>query len=92
MKQTLSWVLMTMSLLAPTYAMADSTVEPSIIIRHDNGDTYYEYTVNGEVKEIKVVPKEGPHYYLVPHPTDESQFKKHTEPKVTVPTWVIFRW
>ena len=83
---------MAMSLLAPSYALADSTIEPSIIIRHDNGDTYYEYKVNGEVKEIKVVPKHGPVYYLVPAGQDDEQFKKQTQSKLVVPKWVIFSW
>jgi len=92
MKQILTWVLMAMSLLAPSYVLADSTVEPSIVIRHDNGDTYYEYTENGIVKEIKVVPKHGPVYYLVPAGQEDEQFKKQTQSKLVVPKWVIFSW
>lgn len=92
MKRYLSWVLMALTLIIPIYVSADSTVEPSIVIRHDNGDTYYEYMENGEVREIKVVPKVGPVYYLVPAGQEDEEFKKQTQSKVTIPKWVIFRW
>ena len=74
----------------PSYA-ADST-EPSIIIRHTDDKTYYEYMLNGELVEIKVVPKIGPTYYLVPAGGDDSEFKKQTESNLVVPKWVIFSW
>lgn len=78
-------------LLVPLANAAD-TVESSIVIRHENGDTYYEYMENGAVREIKVVPKVGPVYYLVPAGQEDEEFKKQTQSKLTVPKWVIFRW
>ena len=70
---------------------ADSS-EPSIIIRHSDDKTYYEYMLNGQLVEIKVVPKIGPTYYLVPAGGDDSEFKKQTESSLVVPKWVIFSW
>ncbi len=65
--------------------------EPQITISHDGSKTYYEYRVNGELREIKVVPKEGPEYYLVPAP-GEGEFIRHEESQLLIPQWVLFRW
>jgi hypothetical protein len=70
-------------------AMANPN-EPSIIIRHSEDKTFYEYKVNGELVEIKVVPKMGPAYYLVP--TDDDDMKRQKQSNLSVPTWVIFSW
>jgi hypothetical protein len=91
MKPVLSWLLMSL-LLASSISFAADVIEPSIVIRHTDDSTYYEYTVNGEVQEIKVVPKEGPTYYLVPVGQDSEDFKRQTQSKLVVPKWVIFRW
>ena len=70
---------------------ADST-EPSIIIRHSEDKTYYEYSVNGKLQEIKVVPKVGATYYLVPNEHDETDLQRQSQSKIVVPKWVIFSW
>lgn len=64
--------------------------EPSIHIRHSDDKTFYEYKVNGELVEIKVVPKVGPTYYLVP--TEDDEMKRQKDSNLTVPKWVIFSW
>ena len=65
--------------------------EPQITIYHDADKTYYEYRVNGALKEIKVVPKNGKEYYLVPAP-GEGDFIRHEESQMLIPKWVLFRW
>ncbi|PIE25204.1 MAG: hypothetical protein CSA60_01580 [Neptuniibacter caesariensis] len=65
--------------------------EPQITIFHEDNKTYYEYRVNGQLKEIKVVPKKGKAYYLVPAP-GEGEFIRHAESQLLIPKWVLFRW
>jgi len=65
--------------------------EPQITIRHKDDRTYYEYRINGELKEIKVVPENGKEYYLVPAP-GEGTFIRHEESQMLIPKWVLFRW
>ncbi|WP_286240565.1 DUF2782 domain-containing protein [Neptuniibacter halophilus] len=65
--------------------------DPQITIHHDNNKTYYEYRINGELREIKVVPKNGPEYYLVPAP-GEGEFIRAEESQMLIPKWVLFRW
>ncbi len=65
-------------------------VEPQITIRHDDDKTFYEYRVNGILKEIKVVPSIGPAYYLVP--ADGGAWIREDRSQVLIPKWVLFEW
>ncbi len=61
-----------------------------VVIRHGDSKTFYEYRVNGILKEIKVVPKHGPTYYLVPR--DGGGWIREDKSQMLVPSWIIFRW
>ena len=62
-----------------------------IVIRPgDDNEIFYEYRVNGELVEIKVVPEVGPEYYLVP--ADGGGWIRESETDLLVPSWVLFRW
>jgi len=67
-----------------------SPVEPEINIRNDGEKTFYEYRVNGILKEIKVVPSVGPTYYLVPD--DGGGWIREDRSQVLIPKWVLFKW
>jgi hypothetical protein len=71
-------------------SFAQDSKEPSIIISHTENKTFYEYMINGKLVEIKVVPKVGPTYYLVP--TDSDDMARNAQSSLTVPKWVIFSW
>ena len=90
LKGLLASALMGISLLT---AVAASAAEPAetITIRNDGDNTYYEFRVNGEVSEIKVVPKQGPAYYLIPSEQESGEFVRKDNPNMRVPKWVIFR-
>lgn len=62
---------------------------PAIVIRSQDGNTYYEYRVNGELQEIRVEPEVGPVYYLIPV---EGGYIRREESKLLLPSWVLFRW
>lgn len=66
-----------------------SPTEPQVVITSGEDATFYEYRVNGELVEIKVVPKVGPPYYLVPAP---DGWIRRGQSEVRVPSWVIFSW
>lgn len=83
-------LLLITALLGSISCFAEDPNEPSIIISHTEDKTFYEYSINGEVVEIKVVPKVGPSYYLVP--TDSDEMKRKNQSSLTVPKWVIFSW
>lgn len=65
--------------------------EAQIVIRPgDDEQVFYEYRVNGELREIKVVPRVGPEYYLVP--AEGGGWIRESETELLVPSWVLFRW
>ncbi|MBP0049464.1 DUF2782 domain-containing protein [Marinobacterium sp. AK62] len=84
--------LLALSPLAQAEVVDDPAMtEPEITITHDGDNTYYEYTVNGQLKEIKVVPKGGKPYYLVPAQGSQKLIRVE-ESQLLIPKWVIFRW
>ncbi len=90
MKLFRSWLLL--ACLFSAFTLANNPNEPSIVITHTKDKTFYEYTLNGEILEIKVVPKVGPTYYLVPAGGSNEEFKRLTQSSLVVPKWVIFSW
>ena len=88
-------LLLTALLLASPLVQAESMPqfdenEPEITIRHSEGSTFYEYRINGELREIKVIPTSGPEYYLVPAEGDE--FIRSDKSSLLIPKWILFRW
>ena len=69
-----------------------SPYDPKIIIRHGHNKTIYEYRVNGELLEIKVVPKSGSPYYLIPASSGDGTFTRVDSSTLLVPSWTVFRW
>lgn len=63
---------------------------PEIVIRPGEDAVFYEYRVNGQLREIKVVPTRGREYYLVP--AEGGGWIREDETTLLVPSWVIFRW
>jgi hypothetical protein len=79
--------------LFSTQLLAEETIqpaEPEILIRKEDNKTFYEYRVNGVLKEIKVVPDIGPTYYLIPQ--DGNAWIREDRSQVLVPSWVLFEW
>lgn len=64
---------------------------PQIVIRPGENEVFYEYRVNGQLMEIKVVPEVGPEYYLVPA-DGGGGWVRQSESDTLLPRWVIFRW
>ena len=66
------------------------TGEPDIEIRYGQNDTRYEYRINGELVQIKVQPKVGPAYYLIPD--QDGAMIESDRPNPAYPTWKLFQW
>ncbi|MFY9180274.1 MAG: DUF2782 domain-containing protein [Venatoribacter sp.] len=92
MKQFMRGIGLALLFLSAAWVQAANEVGETITIRNDQDVTYYEFRVNGEISEIKVVPKKGPAYYLVPSQQEDGEFVRKDNPKIRVPSWVIFRW
>ncbi len=91
---SLSLVLaMTLSTIPLRAEEVRSSADDAITIRPgDQGELYYEYRVNGAIKEIRVVPKIGKPYYLVPADSRDGQYIRLDSSQLLIPKWVLFRW
>ena len=69
-------------------------LEPEVTIIRKQDRTIEEYRVNGQLYMIKVTPSKGYPYYLVDADGDGSLETRRNEldPRILVPSWVIFRW
>lgn len=64
--------------------------EDQIVIRPGDNEVFYEYRVNGQLTEIKVVPEAGKPYYLVP--ADGGGWIREDRSGTLIPSWVLFKW
>ncbi|HLV78436.1 MAG TPA: DUF2782 domain-containing protein [Marinobacter sp.] len=90
-----SGALDTTPVVTPQEPLVISDYQPpetgtEIVIRPGESEIFYEYRVNGQLVEIKVVPETGPEYYLVP--ADGGGWVQDHESDLLIPSWVIFRW
>ena len=70
---------------------AENIGEPEIIIRQMEDKVIHEYSINGFIYAIKVIPDKGKPYYLVAEEGGE-QFMRFDEPRFLIPKWTIFSW
>lgn len=76
----------------PTLEVIDDSVEPTVTIRKQDGDTFEEYRVNGRLYKVKVTPAHGAPYVLIDRKGD-GNFSAVVDgpgsPALSVPMWVI---
>lgn len=90
------YLLITFLLLATTQATAQKRAPaqikgPDILIVEDEEKRIYEYSQNGILRTIKVVPKIGRPYYLVPVQPGASNNLLEQD-GLLVPEWRIIRF
>ena len=79
----------------PPPALSDQEgIEPEVNIIQRDDETVEEYSINGQVYMIRVTPKKGPVYYLIDSDGDGTLDSSPTEiePRLLIPSWVLFRW
>jgi hypothetical protein len=78
--------------LAADSQIAPSPDEPKVTIHKAEDKTIYEYSINGFVYAIKVVPKNAPPYYLV-KANGNGDFMRTDQPgDMLIPSWKIITW
>lgn len=77
----------------PPQVKEDPTLEPKVTIIKKGSDTVEEYRINGKLYKMRVVPANGPAYFLV-DPKGDGNFSpvEGPAPKIAVPTWVLLEW
>jgi hypothetical protein len=78
----------------PNAAVAgDPDLEPQVTIIRRDTETLEEVRIGGELKFIKVTPRTGRPYYLVPDPSGRQYIRRDSlDPSIKVPMWVLYTW
>lgn len=79
--------------LPPKVQDPDDQIQPRVVIRQEDDRVVHEYSADGHVYMIKVIPNVGPAYYLI-DTTGQGNFESdqpHMEP-VRPAYWRLFDW
>ena len=85
-------LLLLLACTAGTSARAESRpIDEDVVITEGESRTVYEYRQNGELRMVKIVPRGGKPYYLVP--ADRTRGNGNLEDKgQLVPSWRIIEF
>ncbi len=68
-------------------------IEPEVTIMETDKGTVYEYSVDGRVYMVKIVPQAGPAYYLLDSNGDgRLDIRTSDIGDISIPQWVLFSW
>jgi hypothetical protein len=72
---------------------SDPELEPQVTIIKKDAETVEEVRVNGELKYVRVTPRYGKPYYLVPSGNGQSFLRYDSlDSGLKVPMWLLFSW
>ena len=72
---------------------ADTDLEPQVTIIRKDAETVEEIRVNGELRYVRVTPRGGKTYYLVPNGNGQSFIRYDSlGSSLSVPMWLLFSW
>jgi hypothetical protein len=75
----------------PPGVTVDPDLEPQVTITKKESETVEEARVNGKLKWVKVTPRHGVPYYLIPDGSDGVLIRRDGfDPGLRVPLWVLF--
>jgi hypothetical protein len=75
--------------IPPPPGVSDVEMEPQVTITHRGTDKIEEYRIKGRLTMIKVTPRIGKPYYLVPRPDGQFMRRNDLSPNFVVPMWMI---
>jgi Protein of unknown function (DUF2782) len=77
----------------PPPLLTDPELEPQVTIIRRDTETLEEVRIGGELKFIKVTPRTGVPYYLVPDPNGRQFTRRDSlDISIKVPLWVLLSW
>ena len=78
---------------APPPLVTDPELEPQVTIIRRENETVEEVRIGGELRFVKVTPRTGVPYYLVPDPNGRQFIRRDSlDISVRVPLWVLLSW
>jgi hypothetical protein len=77
----------------PPQVQSGEVLEPEVTITETDKGTVQQYSIEGHVYMVKVIPAAGPAYYLVDTDGDGEMDSREDDPtNVSVPQWVLISW
>jgi len=77
----------------PPGVAAESELEPQVTITRREGEIVEEVRIGGELRFIRVTPRHGRPYYLIPDGNGQNFVRRDSlDPGLRVPLWVLFSW
>ena len=77
----------------PPPLVTDPELEPQVTIIRRESETVEEVRIGGELKFVKVTPRHGVPYYLIPSPNGQQFIRRNSlDISVSVPLWVLLSW
>ena len=78
---------------APPPLVTDPELEPQVTIIRRDTETLEEVRIGGDLKFVKVTPRTGVPYYLVPDPNGQQFIRRDSlDITIKVPLWVLLSW
>jgi hypothetical protein len=78
---------------SPPPLVTDPDLEPQVTIIRRDSETLEEVRIGGELKFVKVTPRTGVPYYLVPDPNGQQFIRRDSlDISIKVPLWVLLSW
>ena len=75
----------------PPPVASDPELEPQVTITKKDDQTIEEARVNGKLMWVKVTPRNGRPYFLIPDATDGTLIRREGfDPGLKVPLWLLF--
>jgi len=75
----------------PPPVASDPELEPQVTITKKDDQTIEEARVNGRLMWVKVTPRNGKPYFLIPDATDGTLIRREGfDPGLKVPLWLLF--
>lgn len=86
-------VLLPLPEIPPPPNVDEVDVAPQITVTRKDRETVEEARVNGNIVWIKVTPRHGRPYYLVPDGGGHTYIRRDSlDTALKVPMWVLFSW
>jgi hypothetical protein len=77
----------------PPPLVTDPDLEPQVTIIRRETETLEEVRIGGDLKFVKVTPRTGVPYYLVPDPNGQQFIRRDSlDTSLKVPLWVLLSW
>lgn len=77
----------------PPEVKQGEVIEPDVTIVEGKDRTVEQYSVNGHVYMIRIIPSAGPPYYLYDLDGDGQMDVRRDSPMdIAIPQWVLFSW